>query len=211
MPSGAAQGSGGHSPWRASYCLICTSSTQSAGNQPVRPFTVPSQKPPSPMLSTGGTEARQAVRAEGRSRSPPGRTPPPAPDHHLHHHHPTFPSLSFSSLPSLHPPGFFPGKILGSTRKREKNRWARHRMGMWGTKRCTDGHTRGGTGGRGRGHSPLLPALLPALEPTLPSQGSLPRAEGHCAVARRLGPMMDHGELTNTTASSSGSLDRGHS
>ena len=57
----------------------------------------------------------------------------------------------------------------------------------------------------------LLPALLPALEPTLPSQGSLPRAEGHCAVARRLGPMMDHGELTNTTASSSGSLDRGHS
>ncbi len=29
-----------------------TSSTQSAGNQPVRPFTVPSQNPPSPTLNT---------------------------------------------------------------------------------------------------------------------------------------------------------------
>lgn len=43
-----------HSPCRESYCRICTSSTHSAGNQPVRPFTLPSQKPPSPMLSTVG-------------------------------------------------------------------------------------------------------------------------------------------------------------
>lgn len=62
----------------------------------------------------------------------------------------------------------------------------------------------------------LLPALLPALDQLssllwCPSQGSLPRAKGHCAVARGLGPMMGHGELTNTTAASSGSLDRGHS
>lgn len=39
-------------PNRGSNCLIWTSSTQSAGNQPVLPLTVPSQKPPSPILST---------------------------------------------------------------------------------------------------------------------------------------------------------------
>lgn len=39
-------------PSLGSYCLIWTSSTQSAGNQPVLPLTVPSQKPPSPILST---------------------------------------------------------------------------------------------------------------------------------------------------------------
>lgn len=53
MPFGGHLGkTGGHLPCRVSYCRICTSSTQSAGNQPVRPFTVPSQNPPSPMLST---------------------------------------------------------------------------------------------------------------------------------------------------------------
>lgn len=45
-----------HLPCRGSYCRICTSSTHSAGNQPVRPFTDPSQKPPSPILSTAGGE-----------------------------------------------------------------------------------------------------------------------------------------------------------
>lgn len=42
-------------PSLGSYCLIWTSSTQSAGNQPVRPFTVPSQNPPSPMERTANT------------------------------------------------------------------------------------------------------------------------------------------------------------
>lgn len=45
-------------PGRASNCRICTSSTHSAGNHPVRPFTLPSQKPPSPMLSTVGKMGR---------------------------------------------------------------------------------------------------------------------------------------------------------
>ncbi|TNN70088.1 hypothetical protein EYF80_019764 [Liparis tanakae] len=38
--------------WRNSI----TSSTQSEGNQPVRPLTVPSQYPPSPMLNTRGAD-----------------------------------------------------------------------------------------------------------------------------------------------------------
>lgn len=108
---GQPRGREGHSPCRASYCLICTSSTQSAGNQPVRPFTVPSQKPPSPMLSTGGTEAREAVRRE----------PTPCP---LSHHQLRLrlrpPTRHPFSGPSLHPPGLFPGKISGSTRNRNK-------------------------------------------------------------------------------------------
>lgn len=37
---------------------------------------------------------------------------------------------------------------------REMNRWAQHRTGMWGTETHTDGHTRGETGRRDRGHSP---------------------------------------------------------
>ena len=59
---------------------------------------------------------RSQTGCQGRGAQPEPTWLPPAPDHHLHYHHPTFPSLS-SSLPSLHPPGFFPGKILGSTRK----------------------------------------------------------------------------------------------
>ena len=41
------------SPERLSW-RGATSSTQSEGNQPVRPLTVPSQKPPSPTLNTAG-------------------------------------------------------------------------------------------------------------------------------------------------------------
>lgn len=58
--------------------------------------------------------------------------------------------------------------------------------------------------------SQLIP-LLPPLEPTpLPllcrqPQGSLPRAQGHCAVARGSGHMMDYRRLTLATVSSSGS------
>ena len=48
-------------PSLGSYCLISTSSTQSAGNQPVRPLTLPSQNPPSPMDSTGGTNNKNMV------------------------------------------------------------------------------------------------------------------------------------------------------
>lgn len=40
------------SPDRLSLVTPATSSTQSEGNQPVRPFTVPSQYPPSPTLNT---------------------------------------------------------------------------------------------------------------------------------------------------------------
>lgn len=79
-----------------SYCRICTSSTQSAGNQPVRPFTVPSQNPPSPMLSTRGTEARQAIRR--------GQSWGPLPPHHCRLRfypcrtlRPCFPSLPTAS------------------------------------------------------------------------------------------------------------------
>lgn len=39
-------------PSRGSYCLIWTSSTQSAGNHPVLPLTLPSQNPPSPIDRT---------------------------------------------------------------------------------------------------------------------------------------------------------------
>lgn len=138
-PLGSPPGVRGHSPCRVSYCLICTSSTQSAGNQPVRPFTVPSQKPPSPMLSTGGTEARQAVRAEQGSRAPPPRSPGvPRPPLLL----PSLLLLAFS-LERFWDPHI-----------REMNRWAQHRTGMWGTERHTDKRTRGETGHRGRGHSP---------------------------------------------------------
>lgn len=40
------------SPGRLSLLGAGTSCTQSEGNQPVRPFTVPSQYPPSPTLNT---------------------------------------------------------------------------------------------------------------------------------------------------------------
>lgn len=56
-------------PCRGSYCRICTSSMHSAGNQPVRPFTVPSQKPPSPILSTMERERETQIRT-GRASVP---------------------------------------------------------------------------------------------------------------------------------------------
>lgn len=89
----------------------------------------------------------------------------------------------------------------GHVRDKEMHRWTHSR----GDKRQRQGPQ--------SCFCPLSSLLLNQLSSLLwyPSQGSLPRAEGHCAMARRLGPMMDHGELTNTTASSSGSLDRGHS
>lgn len=46
-------------PSRGSYCLIWTSSTQSAGNHPVLPLTVPSQNPPSPILRTVGQRKKK--------------------------------------------------------------------------------------------------------------------------------------------------------
>lgn len=61
----------------------------------------------------------------------------------------------------------------------------------------------------------LLPALLPALDQLSSLLCAHPR--GHCQELRVTvlwpgdwAPMMGHGELTNTTAASSGSLDRGH-
>lgn len=59
-------------PCRGSYCRICTSSTHSAGNQPVLPFTVPSQKPPSPILSTVGrkTKVGENEQKKGRPERP---------------------------------------------------------------------------------------------------------------------------------------------
>lgn len=62
---------GSYVPSRGSYCLIWTSSMQSAGNQPVRPFTLPSQKPPSPMDRTAkaaqenGRAGRRGYRVTG--------------------------------------------------------------------------------------------------------------------------------------------------
>ena len=162
-PQEPSRGSRGHSPCRVSYCLSCTSSTQSAGNQPVRPFTVPSQKPPSPMLSTGGTEARQAVRAEGRSQSPPGRPPPPTTISTIT----TQPSPLSPSLPF--PPFIRLAFSLGKF-------WDPH-----GREKRTDGHSTGWAcegqrdaqmdtlewGQEAGATVLLLPALLPALEPTL--------------------------------------------
>lgn len=115
-------GRGGHSPCRVSYCLICTSSTQSAGNQPVRPFTVPSQKPPSPMLSTGGTEARNAVR---QSRAA-GTRPPPLP-----------PSPPQAQVLPTHPSPFLPPFPLSSWRFPWKD------FGIHTEEKRTDGHSTG--------------------------------------------------------------------
>lgn len=64
-----------HSPSRGSNCLIWTSSTQSAGNQPVLPLTVPSQNPPSPMDSTAHTA--HSVRAPPRWGRGLSAWPPP--------------------------------------------------------------------------------------------------------------------------------------
>lgn len=169
-------GAWGHSPCRVSYCLIWTSSTQSAGNQPVRPFTVPSQKPPSPMLSTGGTEARQL---SGHCRTPR--------DHPTHHRRlgvcPPPPSqlLLVPSLPSFS--WLFPGKILGSTQQTETNRWTQHRRGMWRTETHTDEHTRGG---HQAGAGPQAPRswLLSSHLLKQPHPCSVAHPRGHCQKLR---------------------------
>lgn len=41
--------------------LHCTSSTHSAGNHPMWPRALPSQKPPSPMLRTGGDRKEKGI------------------------------------------------------------------------------------------------------------------------------------------------------
>lgn len=204
-------GAWGHSPCRVSYCLIWTSSTQSAGNQPVRPFTVPSQKPPSPMLSTGGTEARQL---SGNHRTPGDR-----PTHHRRLRV-CPPPLSFT--PSHPFPSFiFLAFSLGRF-------WDPHSR-----QKRTDGHSTGEACGGQRdtqmdtlegGHqaeagatSLLLSSrstpLLPPLEPTpsllcCPPQGSLPKAQGHCAVPKRLGHTMAQRRVDLTAVSFSGSHGR---
>lgn len=66
-------------PWDESPCFpscarFATSSRQSEGNQPTRPLTWPSQKPPSPMLSTG--------KGAGHERF--GTSVPPRPQHTGH-------------------------------------------------------------------------------------------------------------------------------
>lgn len=108
--------------------------------------------------------SQTAVRVQPDTQEP---TPPTTTSGSSAAHHPP-PSafLSFSPLFFLHPPGFFPGKILGSTQQTEMNRWTQHRIGMWRTERHTDGHTRGGTTGRGRGHKPA-PAL--PVDPSPPT------------------------------------------
>lgn len=194
-PQGPPRGRRGHSPCRVSYCLICTSSTQSAGNQPVRPFTVPSQKPPSPMLSTGGTEARRAVRAEeGGRRATPLPPAPPAPPH-LHllglrlcpptlHVSPSLPVPSFILL------SFSLGKFWDPHRRQKRTDGHSTGWACGGQRDAQMDTLEGGTGGRGRDHNPT-PALPADPSPptsstnpqaTLlcrPPQGSRPRAQGH--------------------------------
>lgn len=55
------------SPDRLSWLRSITSSTQSAGNQPVRPLTVPSQYPPSPTLSTLGGAGKSSASVKSRA------------------------------------------------------------------------------------------------------------------------------------------------
>ena len=55
------------SPDRLSWLRSITSSTQSEGNQPVRPLTVPSQYPPSPTLNTGGVARKSSVIGGGNA------------------------------------------------------------------------------------------------------------------------------------------------
>lgn len=139
----------------------------------MRPFTVPSQKPPSPMLSTGGRSqtghqwgaelGTHPTSGAGSAHSPP----------------------ALSLLPFPLSPSFFPGKILGSTQKRERNRWARHRVGMWGTERHTDGHTRGGVQA-GAGATLLLLAPPPADHaPLAPSTDPHPGSVTHPGVTAK--------------------------
>ena len=123
--------------------------------------------------------------------------------------------LLFPSLPSSS--WLFPWENFGIHTEERKEQMGTAQDGHVGDKemhRWT--HSRGDRRQRQGPQScscPLSSLLLNQLSSLLwcPSQGSLPRAKGHSAVARRLGRMMGHGELTNTTASSSGSLDRGYS
>lgn len=67
VPLGISAGIPGYQPCLESYWRICTSSTHSAGNQPLLPFTEPSQNPPSPMLSTAENRDRESAGNPGKS------------------------------------------------------------------------------------------------------------------------------------------------
>ena len=86
-------------PCFASWERLATSSRQSEGNQPMRPLTWPSQKPPSPMLSTGWGVGTQNRNISAFPCCP--HLPYPACSQHSMH------SLStiFSTLPRTRPEG----------------------------------------------------------------------------------------------------------